>query len=154
MTSPFHLQRFKDAQAHHHDQALAEIKNGKKVSHWMWFIFPQIRGLGFSSSAIYYSIASKEEAKAYLLDVILSDRLLEITYEVLQLKVKNPQISAVDIFDEIDALKLRSSLTLFSEIVHDDDELKDEKFQIFRQTLDIFYMGEIDQATLDILHRE
>jgi uncharacterized protein (DUF1810 family) len=152
--SAFNLQRFLDAQANHYQKALAEIKNGQKQGHWMWFIFPQIQGLGFSSMAMYYSISNQEEAKAYLSHPVLSNNLIEISNVVLALKIMNPQISAIEIFDEIDAIKLKSSMTLFSETIRNEHQLDDDRFQIFKQILDVYYLGEKDMNTVEILRKQ
>lgn len=104
------LQRFIDAQAGRYEQALAEIRAGKKRGHWMWFMFPQLRGLGRSAMAQTYGIADLGEARAFLQAPLLAARLQSLTAAVLAHK----QLSAESIFGAIDALKLRSSMTLFS----------------------------------------
>lgn len=129
------LDRFIKAQENTYLVALNEIKNGRKQSHWMWYIFPQIKGLGMSETSKYYGIDGEEEAKAYLDNEILGFRLREITSELLKLNIDNP----VDIFGTIDAIKLKSSMTLF-------DYVSDDK--IFSQVLNKYYNGEIDEKTI------
>ena len=116
MTTPdtFNLQRFLDAQENDYADALREIKQGYKQSHWIWFIFPQMRGLGRSSMAEYYGISSIEEARAYLDHPILKARLFEISTALLQHKGKS---TAYEILGTIDAIKVRSSMTLFDHII-------------------------------------
>lgn len=109
-TQPYDLQRFISAQEGIHLEAIAEIRRGRKRTHWMWFIFPQIAGLGKSEIAKHYAIGSIDEAKAYLDDPILGARLRETVSALQDLE----DVSAIEVFGEIDALKLRSSLTLFS----------------------------------------
>ena len=129
------LDRFIKAQENTYLVALNEIKNGRKQSHWMWYIFPQIKGLGMSETSRYYGIDDEEEAKAYLDNEILGFRLREITSELLKLNIDNP----VDIFGTIDTMKLKSSMTLF-------DYVSDDK--IFSQVLNKYYNGEIDEKTI------
>ena len=129
------LDRFIKAQENTYLVALKEIKNGRKQSHWMWYIFPQIKGLGMSETSKYYGIDGEEEAKAYLDNEILGSRLREITSELLKLNIDNP----VDIFGAIDAMKLKSSMTLF-------DYVSDDK--IFSQVLNKYYNGDIDEKTI------
>jgi len=109
-THPYDLQRFISAQDGTFAEALAEIRRGRKRTHWMWFIFPQLAGLGRSGIAKHYAIRSIGEAKAYLADPTLGPRLREGVAALQDLQ----DVSAIDVFGEIDALKLRSSLTLFS----------------------------------------
>ena len=129
------LDRFIKAQENTYLVALKEIKNGRKQSHWMWYIFPQIKGLGMSETSRYYGIDGEEEAKAYLDNEILGSRLREITSELLKLNIDNP----VNIFGTIDAMKLKSSMTLF-------DYVSD--YKIFSQVLNKYYNGEIDEKTI------
>ncbi|MEB3882971.1 DUF1810 domain-containing protein [Lyngbya sp. CCY1209] len=136
---PYHLKRFLDAQATSYDRALAELKAGRKRSHWMWYIFPQYKGLGFSAMSRRYAIQSLEEAEAYLNHPILGDRLLECTATVLGITGR----SAHDIFGSPDDLKLRSCATLF-EVVSPPDS-------VFLQLLDRFYDGDRDAKTLQLL---
>lgn len=135
------LQRFIDAQRNSYDQALKEIKNGSKVSHWMWYIFPQIKGLGHSSTAVYYAIDSLDEAKEYLAIPILNKRLIEISNALLGLKNNDP----VAILGYPDNLKLQSSMTLFYEA---------SKHKVFKQVIDKFFDGQFDKKTLKIINSE
>ena len=107
----YDLQRFRKAQdeGNAYKNALKEIGNGLKTGHWMWYVFPQLRGLGKSSTAMYYGIIGKGEAKAYLADKVLGSRLREICNSLVQVRGK----SAADIFGPVDTMKLRSSMTLF-----------------------------------------
>lgn len=129
------LDRFIKAQENTYSIALNEIKNGRKQSHWMWYIFPQIKGLGMSETSRYYGIDGVLEAKAYLDNEILGNRLREITGELLKLDENNP----FDIFGTIDTMKLKSCMTLF-------DYVSDEN--IFMDVLDKFYNGEVDEKTI------
>ncbi len=142
MNAPFDLNRFVEAQEDLYPEALIEIKNGRKVSHWMWFIFPQIAGLGFSSLSKKYAITGKDEAFAYLQHHILGPRLKEITTALLKLEGK----SAIDIFGNIDALKLKSSMTLFASVSPENS--------IFQQVADKYFNGEQDSKTIDILMKQ
>ena len=132
------LNRFIDAQESMYEIALGEIKNGKKLSHWIWYIFPQLKGLGMSSNSHYYGIDNIEEAKAYLQHPILGARLREITSVFLGLTGKNAQ----DVFGYLDAMKVRSCMTLFNEVADDD---------LFRKVLERYYSGLADERTLTIL---
>ena len=109
------LERFVVAQERMYSRALEEVKNGKKLTHWIWYIFPQLKGLGHSNKSIYYGLDGIEEARAYLAHPILGARLREITTAVLQ-----SEKSADDIFGGIDTIKLRSCMTLFNEVAEDD----------------------------------
>ena len=113
------LQRFYEAQEEGYPRALSEIKNGMKVSHWMWYIFPQITGLGYSSTAKYYEIQNLEEANEYLNDEVLGNRLREISSELLNLETNIP----VMVFGMVDSLKLCSSMTLFDYVSEDEDNV-------------------------------
>ena len=135
----FDLNRFHEAQTVHYQTALSEIKDGYKRSHWMWFIFPQIKGLGRSSTAQYYAISCIDEAKAYLADEVLGGRLREICGELL----KHSDRSVQGILGGIDSMKLKSSMTLF-DIVSPND--------VFDKVLDTFYFGERDNLTLEIIN--
>ena len=132
------LERFIKAQEHDYQTALAEVRAGYKCSHWMWNIFPQLKGLGFSSTAQFYGINGKEEAKAYLEHPVLGTRLREITSVLLTVEGK----SAVEIFGRTDAMKLRSSMTLFNAVADDD---------LFQKVLDKYYGGKPDDITLAML---
>ena len=134
------LDRFLEAQERMYEIALKEIKNGEKESHWMWYIFPQLRGLGRSQMAYAYGINGLEEAKAYLAHPVLSARLIEISEALL--KHKNQDIE--NILGDIDAMKLRSSMTLFA--------LISENESVFHQVLDCFYNGSLDQVTLKVIN--
>jgi uncharacterized protein (DUF1810 family) len=129
------LNRFLKAQEDMYEVALAEMKNGEKESHWMWYIFPQLRGLGRSPMAYMYGIDGIEEAKAYLAHPVLSVRLIEITKALLSHTGEDIE----DIMGDIDALKLRSSMTLFALICEDNS--------VFHQVLESFYDGEMDIVT-------
>ena len=133
------IERFIEPQDFLYATALAEIKAGRKKSHWMWFIFPQLRGLGRSSMAHIYGIEGLDEAWAYLAHPILSARLTEISEALLQLETNDP----VAILGDIDAKKLRSSMTLFALISEDGS--------VFHRVLDQFYHGEMDEKTLKLL---
>lgn len=137
----YNLQRFKDAQSEDntYKTALKEIGNGLKVGHWMWYIFPQLRGLGRSDRAMYYGIIGKGEAKAYLADKVLGSRLREICNSLIQVKGK----SAEDIFGPIDARKLKSSITLFY--------IVSGKEEVFRKVLAKYFDEKLDQKTIDML---
>ena len=133
------LNRFLEAQEHTYATALKEIKNGEKESHWIWYIFPQLRGLGRSQMAYTYGIDGVEEAHAYLSHPILSARLIEISVALLTHKDEIIE----DIVGDIDAMKLRSSMTLFALISEDNS--------IFHQVLDCFYNGEFDLQTIKLI---
>ena len=133
------LDRFLDAQRGDYAVALAEVRRGRKTSHWMWYIFPQIAGLGQSSTARYYSIRDLEEAREYYAHPVLGQRLREISGALLDLRGSDP----VAVFGGIDSMKLKSSMTLFAMAAPDDP--------LFQQVLDKYYGGERDALTLRIL---
>ena len=133
------LDRFLDAQRGDYAAALAEVRRGHKTSHWMWYIFPQIAGLGQSSTARYYSIRDLEEAREYYAHPVLGQRLREISGVLLALRGSDP----VAVFGGIDSMKLKSSMTLFAVAAPDDP--------LFQQVLDKYYGGEQDALTLRIL---
>ena len=133
------LDRFLDAQRGDYAAALAEVRRGRKTSHWMWYIFPQIAGLGQSSTARYYSSRDLEEAREYYAHPVLGQRLREISGVLLELRGSDP----VAVFGGIDSMKLKSSMTLFAVAAPDDP--------LFRQVLDKYYGGEQDALTLRIL---
>lgn len=130
------LERFLTAHKYNYENALREITDGRKRTHWIWFIFPQLTVLGRSANAKYYGISGYDEAKAYLEHPILGVRLREITMALLQHRGE----SAVDILGNIDAVKVRSCMTLFDTVSPDD---------IFQEVLDTFYGGSSDKKTLD-----
>ena len=132
----YDLSRFHKAQKGSYETALAEIRAGRKRSHWIWYIFPQIQGLGYSSTAQYYAIEDLEEAKAYLADPVLRERLLEISNALLALDSCDPS----DVMGYPDDLKLRSSMTLFS--------LADPECTVFRDVLEKYYDGREDPRTI------
>lgn len=136
----YHLSRFLVAQDSYsqYKTALEEIRNGRKRSHWMWFVFPQLKGLGHSYNADYYGIAGADEARAYWLHPVLRERLLEITEALLLLD----GLSARQIFGEVDAMKLRSSMTLFWTATDEG---------LFRKVLDKYYEGKMCDSTLEML---
>jgi uncharacterized protein (DUF1810 family) len=134
--------RFLLAQHDTYQTALEEIKNGKKCTHWMWFIFPQLRVLGVSDMAKTYGIEDADEARVYLESKELGTRLLEITGELLKLGENNPKV----IFGSLDAMKLQSCMTLFAYVSEPDS--------VFHKVLQKYYGGEMDQRTLDYLELE
>jgi uncharacterized protein (DUF1810 family) len=136
-TDPFGLDRFVDAQGGGtYERALAELRRGRKTSHWMWFVFPQVAGLGFSATAQRYSISSLEEARAYLRHPVLGPRLRECAAVV----AASESGTAEAVFGGIDAMKLKSSMTLF--------QRADPSEPAFRAVLDRFFGGAADQETL------
>ncbi len=142
---PHDLQRFMTAQEHTYDRALAELRRGRKSSHWMWFVFPQVRGLGRSGMAQQYAVAGLEEARAYLAHPVLGARLRECADALLGLEtLPGGRPGAADVLGGIDAVKLRSSMTLFARAADDDDDR-------FRRVLEEYFDGEPDPATLDRL---
>ena len=138
-SNPFNLERFILAQERVYFHVLSELGAGEKMSHWMWFIFPQIRGLGRSPVSVEYAISSRDEARAYLQHPILGPRLKECTGLVLRVEGR----SAFEIFDEPDDMKFRSCMTLFAQVSEDDD--------IFQRALDKYFDGVPDRLTLDRL---
>lgn len=136
---PFNLQRFLDAQESFYALALAEIRTGRKESHWMWFIFPQLAGLGFSEMAERYAVTSLDEARAYLAHPILGPRLIEVAEAALSVSGR----SASEIFGTPDDLKLRSCATLFA--------AASPPGSVFEQLLEKYYRGERDEKTLRLL---
>ena len=140
MSDPHDLQRFIDAQESIYEIALAELRAGSKRSHWMWFIFPQLRGLGLSPTAQSYGIASLDEARAYLEHPLLGTRLRECVEAILPWFGR---LGVEVIFGATDALKLRSSLTLFDHV---------EPNALFAAGLAAFFDGEPDQRTLALLN--
>lgn len=131
------LTRFLDAQNKLYLKAFSEIKKGKKETNWMWFIFPQIKGLGKSDISDYYAVADLNEATAFLNHPILAKHLIEITKLLLTLKKK----SAENILGELDARKLHSSMSLFVQVENADP--------VFQEVLNTFFYGNLDQLTLN-----
>jgi uncharacterized protein (DUF1810 family) len=136
---PYDLQRFVDAQEPVYDAVLDELRNGRKRSHWIWFVFPQLRGLGSSPTAERYGISSRREAVAYLAHDVLGPRLRECTRLVQHLEGH----SIEDVFGWPDVLKVRSSMTLFARSTDDNAE--------FLAVLAKFYNGELDRRTVEML---
>ena len=128
------ISRFKEAQKLYYKIALSEINNGKKESHWIWFIFPQISGLGYSPTAEYYAIKDLDEAKEYWNDQLLHDHLVEISKALLKL-----DNDIVEILGHVDSLKVKSCATLFYII---------SKHDIFKSIIDKFYNGQWDAYTI------
>ena len=133
------LSRFVKAQETDYARALSEIRSGHKRSHWIWYIFPQIAGLGFSSTAQYYAIKDRQEAEEYLKNDLLRDRLVEISEALLKLESND----AGEVMGYPDDLKLRSSMTLFHEVAPEMD--------VFQKVLDKFFEGKPDQKTIELL---
>ena len=140
MADPHDLQRFLDAQDGVYQAALAELRAGSKQSHWMWFVFPQLRGLGHSPTAQHYGIDSLAEAQAYLSHPVLGARLRECVDALLAWRDRR---TAEQIFGPVDSLKLRSSLTLFARV---------EPSSPFTTGLNAFYDGRPDERTLAMLN--
>lgn len=138
-SDPFDLNRFVQAQAPIYPDALAELSTGCKRSHWMWFIFPQIDGLGFSATTKRYAIKSLDEARAYLAHPVLGDRLVECTRTVLALHGR----TALEIFGRPDDMKLQSSMTLFATIRPAGSE--------FAALLDKYFNGKCDPRTVELI---
>jgi uncharacterized protein (DUF1810 family) len=141
MVDRYNLQRFIEAQEPIYERVLAELRAGAKVSHWMWFIFPQLKGLGRSSTADYFGIASLAEAKAYWQHPVLGRRLRECTELVLAVEGKTVH----EIFGSPDDLKFHSCVTLFEQAAP--EEL------LFACALDKYFQGQRDNQTLRLLHR-
>lgn len=133
------LIRFTEAQERDYQTALAEIKRGRKTSHWMWYVFPQIAGLGFSSTSKFYAIADKEEAENYLNHPVLGKRLIEISEALLEHESK----TAHEIFGSPDDVKLKSSMTLFGEL--------EKANPVFQKVLDKYFGGAKDAQTLKLI---
>jgi uncharacterized protein (DUF1810 family) len=141
MEDPYRLDRFIDAQndSGEYQSVVSELQNGRKLGHWMWYIFPQVRGLGRSWTSQKYAITSLAEARAYLEHPQLGPRLLECARLLLRIEGKR----ASDIFGSLDAMKLRSCMTLFSRA--------DPQQATFRQVLDKYFQGAEDQETIRLL---
>ena len=138
-SDPFNLQRFVDAQATAYRQVCEELRAGRKRSHWIWFIFPQIRGLGHSEMAQHYGVSSREEAEAYLAHPVLGARLRECTRLVVEVEGR----SVDQIFGYPDNLKFRSSMSLFASAAQDEP--------VFRQALQKYFGGQLDPNTVALL---
>ena len=136
------LKRFVEAQQNIFPEVLKELQNAKKITHWMWFIFPQIEGLGHSSTAKYYSIKNIDEAKKYVADPVLGKRLLECSNILLSIEGK----SADDILGYPDNGKLKSSMTLFNFVAPEE--------KIFEDVLQKYFSGEEDKRTIDLVKNE
>lgn len=142
MTDLYDLKRFLDVQEKEYDAALAEMRRGKKENHWIWYIFPQLRGLGRSEYSFTYGLGGLEEAKKYIEHPILGQRLIEITQAVMQHSDK----TAAEIFSwDIDAKKFRSCMTLFREAA--------PEITLFDDALNTFFGGEPDHKTLERIRR-
>jgi len=131
----YDLERFLTAQQHSYDAALAELRHGRKTGHWMWFVFPQIAGLGRSPMSRRYAIGSLDEARAYLAHPVLAARLRECALAVLAVEGRTSE----EVFGSVDAVKLRSSMTLFHRAASDEREFSD--------VLERYYGGVPDAAT-------
>lgn len=140
-TDRYHLKRFVDAQEPVFDNVLFELKCGRKYGHWIWFIFPQLKGLGLSPTSEFYGITSLDEAKAYLQDRVLGPRLLQCTELVIAIQGS----AAEQIFGEVDAMKFRSCMTLFA--------AADPEERIFSQALEKYFAGEGDPLTRSYLRK-
>ncbi len=140
MSEESSLQRFTEAQERDYQAALTEIRNGRKQSHWMWYIFPQIQGLGFSATSKFYAIKDLHEAADYLNHPVLGKRLVEISAAILQLAGNN----ATSIFGNPDDLKLKSCMTLFAALPHTNP--------VFNLVLEKYFKGAKDSKTLQIIN--
>lgn len=134
------LGRFIQAQNYHYQNALKELKNGKKETHWMWFIFPQLKGLGRSYNSEFYGLDGYDETCAYFTHSILRSRLIEISQTLLE---NNREKDIIDVMGEIDAIKLKSSMTLFYFVT---------KNVLFKEVLDVFFEGKQDVKTLSLVN--
>jgi uncharacterized protein (DUF1810 family) len=140
-SSGFDLQRFLHAQNESYAQALEELQDGQKRSHWMWYIFPQLQGLGRSPTAIHFGLKSAAEARAYLGHPVLGERLRAVTRTVLA----HSERSLSEIFGQPDDMKFRSSMTLFAAVGHA------EEGALFREAIEAFFEGKPDARTLELL---
>ena len=136
---PFNLSRFVSAQARDYEIAREELRNGRKRTHWIWYIFPQIDGLGYSANSKFYAIKSKAEAQKYLEHPLLGARLLECANLLLKLEGR----SASEIFGSPDDLKLKSSMTLFAAVQSQES--------VFARVLDKYFQGKRDITTIELL---
>lgn len=137
------IQRFIKAQEKDYEEALLEVKQGYKRSHWMWYIFPQVHGLGYSETSKFYAINNIDEVREYLKNKYLYNNLINICEELLKLETNNP----VEIFGEIDAMKLKSSMTLFNYIC----DLDKNRIDIFPKVLEKYFDNERDIKTINII---
>lgn len=135
------LERFLIAQQNYYRTALQEVQEGQKRSHWMWFIFPQIDGLGYSETARYYAIKDLDEAREFLEDSTLGRNLIEISQALLEVEYDD----ATEVMGWPDDLKLKSAMTLF--------ELAKPECEVFQKVLDKFFRGERDQRTVELLKK-
>ena len=142
MADSFSLGRFKKAQERDYATALSELRSGRKRSHWIWYVFPQLADLGQSPTAKFYGISGMDEARAYLADALLGSRLLECAQALLALESHDPTA----VLGYPDDLKVRSSMTLF-EVAGEGDV----RWEPFSQVIDAFYDGRRDQLTLELL---
>jgi uncharacterized protein (DUF1810 family) len=136
------LERFIKAQEGTYERAVEEVKHGKKTSHWMWFIFPQIKGLGSSPTSQFYAIKDLNEAEEYLMHPVLGNRLVTISNELLKL----PGNNTTAIFGSPDDMKLKSSMTLFSLVKNSNP--------VFEKVLEKFFNGEKDRRTVEIIYKK
>jgi len=136
---PHNLQRFVDAQEASFTSALAELKQGRKRGHWIWFVFPQLKGLGHSANSEFYGISGLAETATYLKHPVLGPRLIECVQAVNSVERR----SATEIFGEVDAMKFRSSLTLFAKAASSEP--------VFTQALQKYFNGEFDPVTMSVL---
>lgn len=136
--APYNLGRFVEAQEGAYATALRELQEGRKQSHWIWYIFPQLKHLGYSRNSKFYGISGTEEAAAYLENPVLSQRLREVSNVILNLATDD----AVKVLGEIDSHKLKSSMTLFDLVSPND---------IFAQVLDKYFNGQRDNCTFNII---
>jgi uncharacterized protein (DUF1810 family) len=147
LDDPYNLERFVDAQQHVIASVTAELTQGRKRSHWMWFIFPQLKGLGYTAQSNFFGISSLQEAAAYLQHPVLGPRLKECTQLVNAIEGH----SAEEIFGEIDAMKFRSSMTLFAKAAPANAAPEN---QIFIDALEKYFAGEFDPLTLGYLGQQ
>jgi uncharacterized protein (DUF1810 family) len=136
---PYHLSRFVQAQEHDYERTVAEIKAGRKRSHWMWYVFPQFEGLGFSSTSQHYAIKTADEASAYLAHPLLGARLVKSAEALLEIDGR----SALEIFGSPDDMKLRSSATLFAAV--------SAGGSVFDRIIDKYFDGNGDERTIALL---
>ena len=141
MCNKENVQRFVEAQQVNFDTALSELKAGKKTSHWMWYIFPQIKGLGKSEISKYYAIQNIEEAREYLNNEYLSHNMNELLDVLLKQNTSNP----TDIFGKPDDMKLKSSMTLFA--------LADKNNEKYKKVLEKYFFGDFDKRTINIINK-